>query len=278
MSIYDKYSVDPPKGWERVFEVADAELKLVSEIVDRQSKGKWFPGVEKVFTALELCPLDKVKVVFVGSEVAQDGTSNGMSFSHSRDAPPSTVSEKLFEELQATYSLAKYEEMVRVYLSHRDKMLEEPEKRRTEEEEQFMTMPDAEIKQFVRGFCPVFRRPDHGDLSEWAKQGVLLLNSCLSVNDYQRGSHGQIWNGMITRIVEAIDEVNPRCIYVLPGRQAQETGNKAGQRAIRITTTFPTVKAWGNDDTPSFVGSSVFAQVNDELIKQGRDVIDWCRL
>ena len=50
---------------------------------------------------------------------------------------------------------------------------------------------------------PGFKRPLHGDLSKWAaKEGVLLLNSALSVNAGMPGSHGQIWMGFIRHIMK----------------------------------------------------------------------------
>jgi len=72
----------------------------------------------------------------------------------------------------------------------------------------------TELADTVRGF----RIPDHGDLREWARQGVLLLNTCLTVRPGQPGSHGDIWLGFINKVFKAIAVTNPYCIFMLWGR------------------------------------------------------------
>lgn len=58
-------------------------------------------------------------------------------------------------------------------------------------------------------------------LESWAKQGVLLLNSALTVEENKIGSHTLIWRPFVTSLIEKLSEVNSGIIYVLFGKQAQ---------------------------------------------------------
>jgi uracil-DNA glycosylase len=106
----------------------------------------------------------------------------------------------------------------------------------------------------------------HGDLSSWGAQGVLLLNVCLTVPMGKPGGNGILWDGLIYRVFEAIAEVNPSCIYVIP-QNLSDYKKYIPQTSIFLDT--PPVHI------PKFLGCGVFQQINDELIKQRRDAIDW---
>jgi len=141
----------------------------------------------------------------------------------------------------------------------------------------FRSLSDQEVVSYVRKNVPVFQAPNHGDLTKWAEQGVMLLNTCLTVAPHQAGSHKQIWNGVIRRILDAITEVNPECIYLLWGAPAKKVGDKLGQRAIKLYSSHPSpLSAWrGTKDVPAFLGCGHFRQVNEYLKQQGKEPIDW---
>ena len=141
----------------------------------------------------------------------------------------------------------------------------------------FMEMTDQQIESYARQICPVFRRPHHGDLGSWARQGVLLLNSCLTVKPHEAGSHKQIWNGVVTRIFETLNEVNPECIFLLLGRKAQDFATRLGSRTIRLTASHPSPFSAqkSSRDAPAFIGCGHFKAANEILVKQGKTPIDW---
>src|SRR5690606_28229695 len=74
--------------------------------------------------------------------------------------------------------------------------------------------------------------PTHGDISSWGRQGILLLNKCLTVLPNQPGSHKDIWDGFIYRVIEGILNINPKCIFVLWGKKAQEIKKMLKGRGI----------------------------------------------
>ncbi len=124
-----------------------------------------------------------------------------------------------------------------------------------------------ELIDTVRGF----QAPDHGDLRDWARQGVLLLNTCLTVQPGKAGSHGDIWLGFITKIFKAIATVNPHCIYVLWGQHAQKLKPMIGEKSIIFEAAHPS----GFSAKKGFFKCNHFNLINDALIKQGKVGINW---
>lgn len=124
-----------------------------------------------------------------------------------------------------------------------------------------------ELENSVRGF----HRPDHGDLSEWGKQGVLLLNSCLTVRPNHAKSHGDIWHGFLKKVFKAIAAVNPYCIFFLWGREAQAFRAMIGERSVVFEAAHPS----GFSVNRGFFGCNHFNLANDALIKQGKIGINW---
>lgn len=123
-----------------------------------------------------------------------------------------------------------------------------------------------ELTDTVRGFV----KPDHGDLREWAKQGVLLLNTCLTVQGKPK-THGDIWHGFINRVFRAIAAVNPHCIFLLWGREAQGIKPMLGERSVILEASHPS----GINRRGGFLGCDHFNKVNEILLTQKKTTIDW---
>ncbi len=124
-----------------------------------------------------------------------------------------------------------------------------------------------ELDETVRGF----KKPDHGDLTEWTRQGVLLLNSCLTVRQGKPGSHSELWLGFINKVFKAISNVNPYCIYLLWGKEAQKLKPMLGEKSIIFEANHPS----GYSAHRGFFGCNHFNLVNDTLIKHGKNAIKW---
>ena len=124
-----------------------------------------------------------------------------------------------------------------------------------------------ELSDTVHGF----NRPSHGDLSHWAVQGVLMLNACLTVRPGQPGSHGDIWLGFVNKVFKAIAAVNPRCIYLLWGKEAQKLRPMLGEKSIVFEAAHPS----GLSAKRGFFGCNHFNLVNEYLVKQGKTGINW---
>ena len=125
----------------------------------------------------------------------------------------------------------------------------------------------TELSNSVRGF----RKPDHGDLREWARQGVLLLNTCLTVRPGKPGSHGDIWLGFINKVFKAIAIANPYCIFLLWGRDAQKIKPMLGEKSVILEAAHPS----GLSARRGFFGCNHFNLVNESLLHQGKIGINW---
>lgn len=115
--------------------------------------------------------------------------------------------------------------------------------------------------------------PNHGCLTHWADQGVLLLNSVLSVERGQAASHqGQGWEQFTD---SAIDVVNRECehvVFMLWGAYAQRKG------AVIDVTRHCVLKAPHPSPLSAhrgFFGCGHFSQANDYLVAQGREPVQW---
>lgn len=115
-----------------------------------------------------------------------------------------------------------------------------------------------------------FQIPNHGDLSSWSKQGVLLLNQCLTVRPGSPDSHKEIWLSLIKKVINAILDVNQNCIFVLWGRKAQKIQKMLGGRSIILEAGHPSPMS-----VKDFYGCNHFNKINDLLKGQGKSPINW---
>ena len=115
-----------------------------------------------------------------------------------------------------------------------------------------------------------WKYPSHGDLTAWCKQGVLLLNKCLTLDGGDSGSHKDLWGDFITRIIHAIDKVNPQCVYVMWGNHAQQLETKTvSKNKLMSSHPSPQGARFGFNDC------NHFNQINEILVKQGKTPINW---
>ena len=116
------------------------------------------------------------------------------------------------------------------------------------------------------------RIPNNGYLEPWARQGILMLNTVLTVRAGQANSHqGRGWERFTDRIIELVAAKQTRVVFVLWGRQAQK------KRAL-ITQSHHTVVACAHPSPLSvrkFFGCRCFSQINRDLAAAGLAQIDW---
>ena len=113
----------------------------------------------------------------------------------------------------------------------------------------------------------------HGDLSAWAKQGVLLLNSCLTVEEGRAGSHqNKGWELFTNAVMDVLNSERTNIVFILWGRKAMQKGYFIDQkRHLVITSAHPSPLSAYN----GFFGSSPFSRTNSYLISKNVDPIDW---
>ncbi len=120
-------------------------------------------------------------------------------------------------------------------------------------------------------------QPQTGNLTPWAKQGVLLLNNTLTVQDGQAGSHaGRGWDAITDACVAAVVERGDPCVFVLWGSHAQKKASRV--RALGQSTNHLIIKSPHPSPLSSyrgFFGSKPFSQINAFLEERGASPIDW---
>ena len=115
--------------------------------------------------------------------------------------------------------------------------------------------------------------PTEGDLSHWAKQGVLLLNTVLTVEEGNANSHkGMGWEKLTNRLIESLNELNHPVIFILWGKPAQDKEKLiTNSNHVILKAPHPSpLSAYRG-----FFGSKPFSRVNDILMQQGQSPIRW---
>lgn len=115
-----------------------------------------------------------------------------------------------------------------------------------------------------------YKRPKTGDLRPWADRGVLLLNTCLTVEEGKANSHVGIgWEMLTFDILRSLD-ARGGCVFNLWGRQAQSYIGCI-EHSPTVLATHPS----GLSAHRGWFGSKVFSKTNDELSKIGVSAVDW---
>ena len=197
--------------------------ELFKFVGDEYSKGKVFPPSDEIFSAFNLTPLSKVKVVIIGQDpYHNDGQAHGLSFSVKPgiDIPPSLVN--IYKELQDDLG------------------------------------------------C---RIPNNGYLVKWAQQGVLMLNSVLTVRAHQAFSHqGHGWEEFTDAAIKGLNAQDRPIVFILWGRPAQNKKKMLNNpKHLILEAPHPSPLSAHR----GFFGSKPFSKTNEFLIANGLAPIDW---
>ncbi|MFC4778425.1 uracil-DNA glycosylase [Paenibacillus sp. GCM10023252] len=119
--------------------------------------------------------------------------------------------------------------------------------------------------------CPI---PNHGSLHAWAKQGVLLLNTVLTVQEGQAGSHqGLGWEMFTDRIISELNKREQPIVFLLWGKHAQQKAASIhAERHLILASPHPSPFAARR----GFFGSKPFSRANEALRSWNQEEIDWC--
>lgn len=197
-------------------------FKKITTFLDN-TKGVVFPRKDNFFKALELTPLDKVKVVILGQDPYHEpNQAMGLAFSVPRGEkiPPSL--KNIYKELESDLNIPA---------------------------------------------------PTHGDLTKWAEQGVLLLNTVLTVEEHKALSHHKIgWQIFTDRLIYEVCQLNQPIVFILLGNEAKTKKEMIkNPNHLIIESVHPSPLSANR----GFFGSKIFSKTNNYLIKNNLNPIHW---
>ncbi len=183
-----------------------------------------YPPPKKIFAAMDLCPIEKTKVVIIGQDPYHNpGQAHGLSFSvpYGICPPPSLIN--IFKELESDLNIPM---------------------------------------------------PNHGNLENWAKQGVLLLNASLTVRAHSPCSHSNIgWQQFTDTIIERLSREKQHLVFLLWGSYAIKKkvliSEKKGHLILEAPHPSPLSAYRG------FFGCKHFSQTNAFLRSKNIPEINW---
>jgi len=116
-------------------------------------------------------------------------------------------------------------------------------------------------------------QPSSGDLTRWARQGVLLLNATLTVRAHQAGSHQKKgWEEFTDYVIKILNSEKKNIVFFLWGSYAQKKGESIDRsRHLVLESVHPSPLS----ASKGFFGNRHFSRCNDYLISNGIEPIDW---
>lgn len=203
---------------------SDYMAALKSFLVAEKAAGKTiYPKGSEWFRALDLTPLDKVRVVILGQDPYHGpGQAHGLCFSVKPGIRPPPSLLNIYKELESDLGIP---------------------------------------------------RPRHGFLEHWAEQGVLLLNSVLTVEMAKAASHSQKgWERFTDAVVAQVNTKREPVAFMLWGAYAQKKGSFLdASRHLILKAAHPSPLSAHN----GFLGCKHFSKCNAFLESNGQQPIDW---
>lgn len=202
--------------------------------------GAIYPKPKDMFRAFDMCPFDKVKVVILGQDPYHGvGQANGLCFAVNPEveAPPSL--KNIFKEIETDLGTVEH--------------------------------PYA-IQRKESGTGTNNYDLD-GDLTRWAKQGVLLLNATLTVRASQPGSHQKKgWEEFTDAVIKALSDQREHIVFMLWGNYARNKGAHIDRtKHLVLECAHPSPFSVHN----GFFGCKHFSKANKYLQDYGLGEIDW---
>ena len=118
-----------------------------------------------------------------------------------------------------------------------------------------------------------FSIPQHGNLTSWAEQGVLLLNTVLTVEEANANSHAKFgWETFTDAVIDAVNRHTDGVVFLLWGSHAQKKGkhiDREKHKVLHAPHPSPLSAHRG------FLGCKHFSQTNEYLVEKGKTPINW---
>jgi uracil-DNA glycosylase len=129
------------------------------------------------------------------------------------------------------------------------------------------------FKELMNQYNPLFKMTS-GDLSPWANQGVLLLNSILTVRADQAASHSKLgWQLFTQRVIDLLNEEKTHLVFLLWGNYAQKIGSKIDRnKHLVLEASHPSPLSANRG---GWFGNNHFLETNEYLVKNNMEPIHW---
>lgn len=115
-------------------------------------------------------------------------------------------------------------------------------------------------------------KPDHGSLVSWAKEGVLLLNTVLTVKEAEANSHAAMgWKNFTDAVIKKLGQRKEPIVFILWGNQAKEKEKFIADHHRIISSVHPSPLSARR----GFFGSKPFSRANRYLQEMGRSPVNW---
>ncbi|XP_031448320.1 uracil-DNA glycosylase isoform X1 [Phasianus colchicus] len=213
-------------------------VDLMAFVAEERKKYTVYPPPEQVFTWTQMCDIRDVKVVILGQDPYHGpNQAHGLCFSVQKPVPPPPRC--------IVHNLLSF--------SHHLSL------------ENIYKELSTDIEDFTH--------PGHGDLTGWAKQGVLLLNAVLTVRAHQATSHKEKgWEQFTDVVVSWLNKNLHGVVFMLWGAYAQRKGSSIDRKRHHI---LQTVHPSPLSVNRGFFGCRHFSKTNELLKKSGKKPIDW---
>lgn len=222
-----------PPGWNECFNYCQPDLIEISQRLHYESLNNIiFPFINEIFTIFYLLQPHRIKIVIIGQDPYQGIIKNSESYNNGIGIPICNG----------------------IAFSCRQGATIQPALRNI-------------LKEVKNNYPQI--TISNGDLTPWVKQGVFPLNTCLTVNKGISGSHGNMWEKFINKVINYLCYINPNIIFILWGDKAQKL--QIPQNIRKIVGGHPSPL----NRTGSFLGRNYFLEANYYLNQMGIPEINW---
>ena len=218
-------------GWHNLlkgFLVSEDFENIIETLKKHVADNKRFtPPLKQVFRAFQECPLEELKVIFVGQDpYPQMGVADGIAFSCGNTLKPEASLRYIQRALIDTVYQGK------------------------------ITVNDL-----------------NPDLTNWSRQGILMLNTSLTTEIGKIGKHLDLWKGLISYLFDMLNTQKQDIIWVFLGKKAQEYSDLIGDHHIKLYASHPASAAYQREQ--HWNCEDVFNKVNSNLRALGKPEIIW---
>lgn len=217
-------------------------IQLDANVKEAYATSRCFPPQEQLFRALALCPVNKVKVVILGQDPYHTpGQANGLAFSCESQSESQATKPNVQPSLRNIFTEIQRDQGAAI-------------------------TSESVLK---------------GDLGEWASQGVLLLNTVLSVKSGQAQSHRNLgWPTLTSAIIRELSKKKQNLVFLLWGKPAREAALANIQQPakhLKLVASHPSPLSYetATNAAPAFKECHHFQKCNEYLTTHGLTPIRW---